>query len=74
MRTRRSAAADDDHAAAAARARLRGDRRFGGVGARCIIWLYLGYRPGEEFAGEAISFPVEGIDGSSISMLTARIG
>jgi len=24
--------------------------------------------------GEAISFPVEGIDGGSISMLTARIG
>jgi 4,5-DOPA dioxygenase extradiol len=24
--------------------------------------------------GEAISFPVEGIDGGSISMLTARVG
>jgi hypothetical protein len=53
---------------------VHGCSRSAGVGAGCIIWLYRGYRPGEELAGEAISFPVEGIDGSSISMLTARIG
>jgi len=45
---------------------------IGGVGAGCIIWLWVSARRAAR--GEAISFPVEGIDGGSISMLTARIG
>jgi 4,5-DOPA dioxygenase extradiol len=37
-------------------------------------YLPLLYVLGTQGAGEAVSFPVEGIDGGSVSMLTVRIG
>ena len=37
-------------------------------------YLPLLYVIGARQAGEAISFPVEGVDGGSISMLTVRVG
>jgi 4,5-DOPA dioxygenase extradiol len=36
--------------------------------------LPLLYVLGAQSAGDAVSFPVEGIDGGSISMLSVRVG